>query len=418
MTIDYEPYSHRFRDDPYPVYKRLRDEAPVYFAPESGVWCVSRYADAEYVLKTPETFCSRGSMGDRSAEFAEMNPFEKVIEIMRVFWRLRATPGTLMNSRMLILDDGDVHHGLRTIVNRGFTPRRIRVWGQRIRQLVDECLARVEEGGAFDLIHDLAIPLPVTVIAEMLGIEASEIHRFKRWSDELVQMSTGSGMQSGRSGFAIDAIGEMRQYLMPIVRERRKNPQDDLISTIVNAEPGDKALSDHEVLMFFVLLLVAGNETTTNLLGNAVDALLAHPRVLEEVAADPSLIPALVEETLRWDNPVQFINRLTTQETELHGVRLPKSARVVVLLGAANRDERFFDDPDRYDLHRDTRSHMGFGYGHHFCLGASLARLEAIGALEGLIPELPKLKRATQKIEFLDSYQVRGRARLELTAAS
>lgn len=417
MTIDYEPYSHRWKDDPYTAYRQLRDEAPVYHAPESGVWCISRHADVEYVLKNPEVFCSRGAMFDRSQRFAQMNAVAKVVEMMRVFWRLRATPRTLMNSRMLILDDGEVHHGLRTIVNRGFTPRRIRVWEDRIRELVDQCMARVREDGKFDLIHDLAIPLPVTVIAEMLGIESSEMHRFKRWSDQLIQMSTGSGMKEAPSGFGTETIGAMRSYVMPIVRARRKHPQDDLISTIVTAEPGDQALSDQEVLMFFVLLLVAGNETTTNLLGNTVDALLQHPEVLDDVVADPALIPGLVEETLRWDNPVQFINRLTTQETELHGTKIPKDARVLVMLGAANRDERFFPEPDRYDPRRDTKSHMGFGYGHHFCLGASLARLEAIGALQGLIPELPRLRRTNPKVEFLDSYLIRGRARIELAAA-
>ena len=415
MKPDYDPYSHRWKHDPYTAYRHLRDEAPVYFAPESGVWCISRHADVEHVLKNPEIFCSRGAMFDRSQRFAQMSTVAKAVEMMRVFWRFRATPSTLLKSRMLILDDGEVHHGLRTIVNRGFTPRRIRVWEDRIRELVDQCMAHVQEHGSFDLIHDLAVPLPVTVIAEMLGVDPSEMSRFKRWSDELIQTSTGSGMKEPSSGFGTEAIGEMRSYVMPIVRARRRDPQDDLISTIVTAEPGDEALSDHEVLMFFVLLLVAGNETTTNLLGNAADALLQHPEVLDDVVADPTLIPGLVEETLRWDNPVQFINRLTTQETELHGTKIPKDARVLVMLGAANRDERFFTEPDRYDPRREPKSHLGFGYGHHFCLGASLARLEAIGALQGLIPELPRLRRVNPKVEFLDSYLIRGRARIELT---
>jgi len=415
MMLDFEPYSHRWREDPYTAYRQLRDEAPVYHAPEGGVWCISRHADVEYVLKTPEIFSSRAAMFDRSKRFTQMSAVARIAEVMRVFWSLRATPKTLLKSRMLILDDGEVHHGLRTIVNRGFTPRRIRVWEDRIRELVDQCMIRARERGSFDLIQDLAIPLPVTVIAEMLGIEANEMKRFKRWSDELIQMSTGSGMRENASGFATRTMGEMRSYVMPIVRARRNEARDDLISTIVAAEPGDEALSDHEVLMFFVLLLVAGNETTTNLLGNAVDALLQHPEVLDEVAADPSLIPGLVEETLRWDNPVQFINRLTTQECELHGTKLPKDARVLVMLGAANRDERAFPEPDRYDPRRETKNHMGFGHGHHFCLGASLARLEAIGALQGLIPDLPRLGRASPKVDFLDSYQIRGRARLELT---
>jgi cytochrome P450 len=166
-----------------------------------------------------------------------------------------------------------------------------------------------------------------------------------------------------------------------------------------------------------LLLLVAGNETTTNLLGNAVDALLAHPDQLARVSADPRLVPALVEETLRFDGPVQFLTRVATREVALHGVRIPADARVVVLLGSANRDERRFPEPDRFDVGRDTRGHVAFGFGAHFCLGASLARLEARAALEALVPELPRLARVRPEREFLDSFLIRGRARLDLRAA-
>ena len=209
----------------------------------------------------------------------------------------------------------------------------------------------------------------------------------------------------------------MRKYLMPIVRARRSEPRDDLISAIVKAEPGDEPLSDYELLMFFVLLLVAGNETTTNLLSNCVDGLLANPDALEQVVDDPSLIPNLVEETLRWDNPVQFVNRVLAEDFEMHGVTIPKGAFAVILLGSANRDERRWEDPDRFDPRRKISNHLGFGFGHHFCLGASLARLEAIGALNKLVPELPRLQRVNPEPEFLDSYLIRGRARLELQPA-
>ena len=167
-----------------------------------------------------------------------------------------------------------------------------------------------------------------------------------------------------------------------------------------------------------LLLLVAGNETTTNLLGNAVDALLAHPEQLAKVVAEPALVPALVEETLRFDGPVQFVTRVTTREFELQGQTLPSRALVVVLLGSANRDERRFPEPDRFDVARDARGHVAFGFGAHFCLGASLARLEAKAALEALVPELPRLVRARPEREFLDSYLIRGRARLELRVAA
>jgi cytochrome P450 len=198
---------------------------------------------------------------------------------------------------------------------------------------------------------------------------------------------------------------------------RRANPTDDLISILVQAE-GKARLSDYEIFMFVLLLLIAGNETTTNLLGNAVDALLQHPDQLDRVVQDPSLIPGLVEETLRWDSPVQFITRIAREDVELAGTTIPKDAIMAVLLGSANRDESFWDDPDRFDITRETSGHVAFGFGAHFCLGASLARLEAKAALEGLVPELPRLVRTTPELEFLDSYLIRGRARLELELAA
>jgi cytochrome P450 len=224
------------------------------------------------------------------------------------------------------------------------------------------------------------------------------------------------GAPAGAGGMKV--LSEMREYLMPIVRARRAEPKDDLISTIVKAEPGDKQLTDHELLMFFVLLMVAGNETTTNLLGNCVDALLENPEVTKKVAADLTLIPGLVEETLRYDNPVQFLDREVQKDAEIRGVKIPRGAIVMVMLGSANRDERKFPDPDRFDPTRVIRNHMGFGFGHHFCLGASLARLEATGALKKLVPELLDLERVSQEREFVDSYVIRGQRRLELRAAS
>lgn len=418
MTVEFEPYSQLFQDDPYPTYRALRDRDPVHFAPESNVWCISRYEDVEYVLTHPELFSSRTPTRGSGSDLRKMGPIDRTIAVMRSLWSLRVTPWAANSARMLIMEDGEVHHGLRTIVNRGFTPRRIRAWEARIDELVDGCLERARRGEPFDLVHDLAVPLPVTVIAEMLGVDAGGMRKFKDWSDLLIKMSTGSGMTESRQSGGLTVLGEMREYLMPIVRARRSEPRDDLISTIVHAEPGEKPLTDHELLMFFVLLMVAGNETTTNLLGNCVNALLEHPEVLTDVAADPSAIPGLVEETLRYDNPVQFLDREVSQDVEIRGVKIPRGEIVLVMLGSANRDERKFPDPDRFDPRRVIRNHLAFGFGHHFCLGASLARLEATGALKKLVPELLGLERVTSKREFIDSYVIRGPKRLDLRRTS
>jgi cytochrome P450 len=336
----------------------------------------------------------------------------------RFLANMRVTPWAARRARMLIQEDGAVHLRMRDLVNRGFTPRQIRRLEPRITALVAECIAELRAKPEFDLVGELNIPLPVTVIAEMLGVPAEHRHLFKHWSDVIIAGATGSGIADPLNSGLMRAMAELRAYLRPIARARRRRPSDDLISILVEAEVDGEGLSDYEVFMFVLLLLVAGNETTTNLLGNAVDALLSHPDQLARVVAQPGLIPGLVEETLRWDGPVQFVTRRTTRAVAMHGATIPQDAMVVVLLGSANRDERRFPEPDRFDVERDTRGHVAFGFGAHFCLGASLARLEAKAALDAFVPELPRLVRARPEREFLDSYLIRGRARLELRSAA
>ncbi len=413
-AVEFDPYSHRWKQDPYSKYRELRDEAPIHHAEASDAWCVSRYEDVTALLKAPEVFSSKVDR-DRESIAEGKGPVARVVQLVRFMVRMKASPWAMGRSRMLIREDGEVHAAMRNIVNRGFTPRRVSAWEKRVRELADEGLARMREHGSFDLVQDLAIPLPVTVIAEMLGVESERLRDFKRWSDAIIEGGTGSGMGSDRR--VLDAMAELRSDLRPLGAARRDRPAEDLISTLVTAE-GEAALSDFEVYLFVLLLLVAGNETTTNLLGNAVDALLAHPEQLARLAGDPELVPGLVEETLRWDTPVQFVTRQTLREVELRGTRIPAGAHVVALLASANRDERRFPDPDRFDVTRDTRGHVGFGFGAHFCLGASLARLEAKAALQALVPELPGLARVRPEPEFLDSYIIRGRTRLELRPAA
>ncbi len=422
MSVDFEPYSHRWRENPYPKYRELRDSDPVHHS-ASDTWTVSRHADVSYVLKNADVFSSRGvNRPQGRRELSSLDMLARMRLLVSMMTRMRANPWTMNRSRMLIQEEGDVHAVMRNTVNRGFTPRRIAAWEARIRELVEQAMARMGALEQFDLVHELAVPLPVTVIAEMLGIDSADMRKFKKWSDAIIQ-STGStgvdeaGGPSPMRGEAFDAMADLRRYLRPIVRARRKRPADDLISVLTTSE-GDAALTDFEVFMFVFLLLIAGNETTTNLLGNAVDALLEHPDQLAVVAGDPSLVPGLVEETLRWDSPVQMLTRVAKREVELSGVKIPEGARVSVLLGSANRDERQFPDPDRFDVTRDTRGHLAFGFGEHFCLGAALARLEAKGALEALVPALPRLARVRPEREFLDSFVIRGRARLELRTAA
>lgn len=408
--VDFEPYSTKWKQNPYPKFRELRDEAPVHWAKESKVWCISRYDDVVDVLQRTDEFSSRRDFGQRGSGAS-------ILAIARFLWGMRLSPWKAASQRMLILEDGPPHSVMRNLVNRGFTPRQIRRWETRIGELVDECLAQIEGRARFDLVEDLAIPVPVMVISEMLGIDPARRHDFKRWSDTIVEQGTGTGMESGMSRLLVDTLVEMKRYLGPIVKQRRAEPRDDLVSILVSSQKGESALSDHEIFMFFLLLLIAGNETTTNLIGNGVDALLQHPEIMQRVANDPSMIPGLIEETLRWDAPVHLLNRLATRDVELHGQTIKRGDPVVVLLASANRDERRFEDPDRFDPSRDTNGHLGFGFGAHFCLGASLARLEARAVFGAFLPRLPEFVRVSTEREFLDSYTIRGRARLELRAA-
>ncbi len=417
VAIDFEPLSAESWADPYPAYRRLRDEAPAYRSPE-GVTCVSRHADVVEVLRGPERFRSHGAFDllteGRFDRFGPRDAFEMV----RFLVRARLNPMRLRKGppESLITSDPPRHDALRAIVNRGFTPRRIQAWEKRAQEIARACIEGLHRGEPFCVVRDLAIPLPMTIIAEMIGVPPADRARFKRWSDEMIAGVSGSQRSDSMASF-FRTLGELHGYLRGVVRERQREPREDLISVLVDpAQP--TTLDTAGVVQFVTLLLIAGNETTTNLVGNAVLALLDHPEQLERVQADPSLVPNLVEETLRWNTPVQLVLREVARNVTLHGREIPEGERVAVLLASANRDERVFADPDRFDVQRDTKGHVGFGFGVHFCLGASLARLEAKAALEALVPELPRLRRRESRPPLVDSYLVRGPARLELVPAA
>ena len=421
MPIEYEPFSARFRDHPYPAYRELRDRAPVHYAPESGCWCVSRYEDVLQVLNHPELFSSRAMFTVLMNGGHDGPPplsWGVVSFLVRFALRTRMNPIGFARARNLIASDPPVHGPLRGLVSRGFTPRRIREREPRIRALAGECVAKLAAGQPFDVVSDLAIPLPVTIIAEMLGVESERLADFKRWSDAIIAGATGSHRGFPPHPETQQAFLELDSYMARVVRRRRREPADDLVSAILAEEPGGQRLTSMEVILFVTLLLVAGNETTTNLIGNAVGALLDHPGELARVARDPALVEGLIEETLRFDAPVQLVFRTALSDVELRGVRIPQGATLAVMIGSANRDERRFPQPDVFDVARDTRGHLGFGFGPHFCLGASLARLEAQTALEALLPHLPHVERASAERRLLDSFLVRGPSRLELRPAA
>lgn len=414
MDVAYEPLnpgSAEQCEDPYPIYRQLREREDVYRSPE-GVYCLSRYDDVLHALKHPELFSSARAFETAMLGDTLKHPGVRgVLEIGRFLVRSRVNPFKRIRPDNLITCDPPRHDALRAIVNRGFTPRRISVLEARMQEIVSEAVARLHAGEPFDVVRDLAVPLPVTVIAEMLGIDPRDIGRFKAWSDAIIAGSSGS--QRGQLAPFLRAMGELNAYMRPIVRARRADPRDDLLSVLVDPRL-EGTLDEGGVSGFVVLLLVAGNETTTNLIGNATLALLDHPDQLDVVRQDPARIPALVEEVVRFDSPVQFILRRASEDVEVRGTVIPADSTVAVLLAAANRDPERFPDPDRFDVRRDTKGHVGFGFGVHFCLGASLARLEAKVALEALVPELPRLRRTSPHTDYVDSYLVRGPQQIAL----
>ena len=395
--------SPEVRSDPYPYYTHLRNNARIHKEEPFGLWVVSRYEDVLHVLKNPQVFSS-AAMGALSSGAVSMAGRSEGSVSERA----------LREAKSLIATDPPDHERLRQIVNRGFTPRRIAGLEPRVREIATEVVGQVLASGSMNLVHDVSIPVPVRVIAEMLGVPAERYRDFRRWSDALVTSISTTQTEVDKKALA-QARTELVEFLTEAAEARRRASKDDLLSILVRAEQQEGALSQTEVVSFGLLLLVAGNETTTNVISNAMVALLDNPDQLARVQKDPSLIPRVVEETVRFNAPVQGLLRQPVEDVELGGRKIPAGERMLVLFASANRDERQFPEPDRFDIDRDTRGHVGFGYGIHFCLGASLARLEARVTLEAILSHCRNLRRdESGPVEWLDSFLLRGPRRLPL----
>lgn len=375
-ALDFNPFTREFKDDPYAVYARLRAEAPV-LKTGMNLWVVSRYDGVSYVLKNPQLFSSAGMGGSPNLDGR--------------------------GTRTIINSDPPDHTYLRNLVNRAFTPRMVAEMEPRIREITRALIDRVAEAGRMDLVADLAMPLPVTIIAEILGVEADRRDDFKRWSTAVV---SATGDENARVRMADDLLA-FRQYFEEAVEQRKRQPGADLISALVRAEETDGRLTTEEIVAFAMLLLIAGNETTTNLIGNAMKALCEHPEQMALVREDQGRIPNMVEEALRWDSPVQFLFRMTTQDVDLAGTTIPAGNPVVPIYASGNRDDAKFPDAARFDIERNTQGHVAFGMGVHFCLGAPLARLEAKVAFEELLGRLDGIELETGA-KRIDSLFLRG----------
>jgi len=387
-----------FLANPYPLYAMLRASTPVFRPPipgyeGPGVVVLTRYADVEAVLRDPRF----------SADRARAHVFQAFSD--RIPRQLIQGPDAFRT--MLMMDPPD-HTRLRHLVNRAFTPRRVEErLAPRIEALVDELLGAARDRGELDAMRDFAEPLPAIVIAELLGVPAADHRQFKQWSSELLAEGPIRSFEPDAQERTAALFGRLRDYMRTIVAARRRAPGEDLISGMIEAQTERDALSEGELLSTSLLLLIAGHETTTNLIGNGLLALLRHPDQLERLRREPALLENAIEELLRYDSPVQATVRIATEDVAIGGVTIPKDAVAAVLLGAANRDPAEFPEPDRLDLARENVRHLSFGLGTHFCLGAGLARLEARLAFRGLL-ELPRLALATGSPEYRPNPFLRG----------
>lgn len=385
--------SREFKADPFPFYARLRADAPVYstkLPDKRTAWLVTRYDDVAALLKD-ERFVK-----DRRQVMSQE-------QLKNQLW----VPGFLrpLERNMLDLDEPD-HRRLRTLVHKAFTPRIIEQMQGRVQTVADELLNAVELKGHMDVVKDYALPLPLTVITELLGVPSRDHLKFHRWSKAVVQVASTVSMVK-----ALPSLLMFMHYVRKLIEEKRAHPEDDLLTALVRAEEAGDKLSEDELLAMVFLLLIAGHETTVNLIASGTLALLEHPEQHELLKGDPGIIKTATEELLRYTSPVETATeRYAREDVILHGVTIPKGELVLAVLASANRDEAQFIHPNSLDLARNPNRHLAFGQGVHYCLGAPLARLEGQIAISTLLRRLPELRLSTpaETLRWRPTFVVRG----------
>jgi cytochrome P450 len=396
--------TQEFHEDPYPFYRRWREQDPIYWGASQGegipgFWFLTGFKDVVSVLRDPR-------FGRELHRVLPLSAFAPLTEEQKPFIYM-------VGQWMLVRDPPD-HTRLRALVNRAFTPRVVQQLRPKIEKIADTLLADQAQAGSMDLIADFALPLPVIVIAEMLGIRREDRTLLKEWSTEILG-ALDLCPEPGICERASKVTLEFTEYLGKLVAERRKKPEDDLISALIAAEEAGDKLSEEELYATAILLLFAGHETTTNLIGNGMLALLRHPDQLKRLKDNPGLIQTAVEELLRYDSPVQITLRVAFEDVEMDGKIIRKGTQVGICIGAANRDPAQFLQPDCLDLTRADNRHIAFGMGMHFCIGAALARLEGQIAIDALLKKFPDLQLQSCGPVWRNTIALRGLAKLPVS---
>ena len=372
--VSYDPTSSEILNNPYDTYDRLRAKDPVHRMRLINGWVLTRYEDVDMALRDHRRFSKNDGQEDEY--------------------------------RSMLHHDPPDHTRLRSLVSKAFTPRAVREIHPRAQRIAADLLDDLDGKDRFDLIESFAFPMPVTVIAEMLGVPAQDVDKFRRWSND-VSLTIEPSLRNDQIRRVERATEELYGYFEGILEERRRDPQDDMITALLNAEDEGDKLTHEELLGTLVLLLVAGNETTRNLIGNGMRALLKHPDQLQRLRDNPGLLDSAIDELLRYDSPVQLDGRLVHNETEVAGQRIRAGQRVLCAIGAANRDPSAFSEPHKLDIGRSEKSHIAFGRGIHHCLGAPLAMLEARAAFSALLDRFSHIELAAEPV-YREQVVLRG----------
>ena len=385
-----------YRANPYVTYEKLRGDMPVYktFLPNgTEVYVVSRYEDVIAGLKDTRLVKDIRNARGKS------------------FWELLGI-GRVRGKNMLRADPPE-HGRLRSLANEAFKPKYVRELRGRIQQIADELIDKVQAKGRMEFISEFAFPMPIRVISEMLGVAEKDQDKVRKWSGDLIN----SGALSSEHTVITPHLAQLVQYIRKVVDDHRKNPRPDVVTQLIEAEDKGDRLSDAEVVSTLVLLLVAGHETTVNLIGNGLLALLLNPEQLEKLKQDPALIKPTIEELLRFVNPVQMVNRYAAEKLRIAGEEIPSGSHLMLVLGSANHDPFCTSNPEQLDLVRDDAKHVAFGQGIHYCLGAPLARLEGEIAFETLLNRLPNLQLAVppETLQWRPAVELRGLTELPVT---